>query len=87
VTLRQFAGSVVPSPRSGTQVAEANGPGFFQIDADHFRDATVTVNYEEGGSDSGRYVTDPPQFNNRFSGAGIVDANAATKAVAKKGRH
>jgi hypothetical protein len=59
----------------------------FQIDADHFRGAKVTVSYEEGGSDSGRYVTDPPQFNNRFSGAGIVDASAATKAVAKHGRH
>jgi len=68
-------------------VSPANGPGFFQIDADHFRGARVTVNYEEGGSDSGRYVTDPPQFNNRFSGAGIVDASAATKAVQKHGRH
>jgi hypothetical protein len=89
ITLTFAAKSFAPGGHLGFvwYVSPANGPGFFQIDADHFRGAKVTVNYEEGGSDSGRYVTDPPQFNNRFSGAGIVDANAATRAVAKKGRH
>lgn len=68
-------------------VSPENGPGFFQIDADHFRGAKVSLTYEEGGTDSGRLFTDPPRLDNRFSGAGIVDANAATKAVHKSGHH
>ena len=68
-------------------VSPENGPGFFQIDADHFRGAKVSITYEEGGTDSGRLFTDPPHFNNRFSGAGIVDASAATQKVAKHGHH
>jgi hypothetical protein len=68
-------------------VSPANGPGFFQIDADHFRGAKVSVTYEEGGSDSGRFFTDPPLLNNRFSGAGIVNADAATRAVHKGNGH
>ena len=89
ITLTFAPGTFAPGGHVGFvwYVSPANGPGFFQIDADHFRGARFTVSYEEGGSDSGRYVTDPPQFNNRFSGAGIVNADAATRAVAKKGRH
>ena len=85
ITLTFASKSFAPGGHLGFvwYVSPANGPGFFQIDADHFRGAKFTVNYEEGGSDSGRYLTDPPQFNNRFSGAGIVDADAATKKVSK----
>ena len=89
ITLAFAPGTFSPGGHVGFvwYTSPANGPGFFQIDADHLRGAKTTVTYEEGGSDSGRYVTSPPELDNRFSGAGIVNASAATQKVAKKGRH
>jgi hypothetical protein len=89
ITLTFAKGTFAPGGHVGFvwYTSPENGPGFFQIDADHFRGAKTTVTFEEGGSDSGRFVTSPPEFDNRFSGAGIVNASAATEKVAKKGRH
>lgn len=58
--------------------------GFIQTTADRLRNAVVTVTLDNGATATGTFFTGPQPKVNRFSGAGIVDADAAVRDVARR---
>jgi hypothetical protein len=54
-------------------------PVQFEVDADRVRGGTVTVTLDDGSVKSGRFFTSEAEAPNPFTGAGLVNADAATR--------
>jgi hypothetical protein len=55
--------------------------GSVQEDPDHFRNATITVTLDDGSKFSSKVFAAPKEAVNRFTGFGLVNADAATRRV------
>jgi hypothetical protein len=56
-------------------------PVQFEVDADRVRGGIVTVTLDDDSTASGSFVTAPARGINQFTGAGLVNADAAVRAV------
>jgi len=58
--------------------------GSTQEDPDRFRGMNITVKLDDGSSFSAAVQANAPVAVNRFTGAGLVNADAATRSVKKR---
>ena len=57
-----------------------------EVDADRVEGGTMTVTLSDGSSKTGTFFVEDKERINRFTGAGLVNANAATKKGGHDGR-
>jgi hypothetical protein len=84
LTLTFAPGSFSPgdSFRFGESVFDPR-EGSTQVDPDRLRGAVLNVTFENGRTASGTVFAGIPADNNRFTGAGLLDADAATRQAAR----